>query len=86
MLPVHWRLAELWTISRQRDLTEDEQSEISACLHYNAIYARKLSGLYNLSLAASICGDTEWQHDICRQLEKLTGQSNIYPNSASSNA
>ncbi|MDF2962443.1 MAG: hypothetical protein K0S39_4178 [Paenibacillus sp.] len=79
MLPVHWRLAELWTLGRQRELTEDEESEISACLHYNAIFARKLSGLYNLSLAASMTNDTEWQHEICKQIEKLESQGNMNP-------
>ncbi|MCZ8512735.1 hypothetical protein O9H85_09970 [Paenibacillus filicis] len=79
MLSVHWRLAELWTLQQQRELTEDETSEMSACLHYNAIYARKLAGLYNLSLAASITADTEWQHRICEQIEKLEGQGVQYP-------
>lgn len=71
MLAVHWRLAELWTLERQRGLTAKEEAELSACLHYNAVYARKLAGLYNLSLAASMTRDTEWQHEICRQIEKL---------------
>lgn len=77
MLSVHWRLAELWTLQKQRELTEDEESEMSACLHYNAIYARKLSRLYNLSLAASMTNDIEWQHEICVEIEKLerTGHS-----------
>ena len=79
MLSVHWRLAELWTLERQRPLTEEEKSEMSACLHYNAIYARKLARLYNLSLAAAQAGDTEWQHEICEQIEKLEGLGNSYP-------
>lgn len=61
MLSVHWRMAELWTLERQRGLTESEEAELSACLHYNAVYARKLAGLYNLSLAASMTRDTEWR-------------------------
>ncbi|MFD0677671.1 MULTISPECIES: DUF7667 family protein [unclassified Paenibacillus] len=79
MLSVHWRLAELWTLGRQRELTEDEQSEVSACLHYNAIFARKLSSLYNLSMAASISNDIEWQHEICKQIEILESQGNLHP-------
>ncbi|MCS7463310.1 hypothetical protein N0M98_24610 [Paenibacillus doosanensis] len=74
MLSVHWRLAELWTLQQKRKLTEDEESEMTACLHYNAIYARKLSGLYNLSLAASMINDAEWQHEICQRIEKLESQ------------
>ncbi|MCZ8521207.1 MULTISPECIES: DUF7667 family protein [Paenibacillus] len=77
MLPVHWRLAELWTLQQSRELTEEEQSEVSACLQYNAIYARKLAGLYNLSLAASMTQDTEWQHEICARIEKLEDQGNL---------
>lgn len=79
MLSVHWRMAELWTLEKTRGLTEDEQSELSACLHYNAIYARKLAGLYNLSLAASMTNDTEWQHEICSQIEKLENQGGSSP-------
>jgi hypothetical protein len=71
MLSVHWRLAELWTLQQKRELTEEEESEMSACLHYNAIYARKLARLYNLSLAASMINDVEWQHEICKQIEDL---------------
>ncbi|NOU94518.1 hypothetical protein GC093_15015 [Paenibacillus sp. LMG 31456] len=78
MLSVHWRLAELWTIGRQRELTVDEQSEMSACMHYNAIFARKLSSLYNLSLVASMSNDMEWQHEICKQIEKLESQGNLH--------
>ncbi|CAG7635403.1 hypothetical protein ACFQI7_06590 [Paenibacillus allorhizosphaerae] len=74
MLSVHWRLAELWTLQQQRELTDIERSEMSACLHYNAEYARKLASLYNWSMVASMTGDTEWQHEICRQIDKLEEQ------------
>ncbi|MDQ1912184.1 hypothetical protein RAC89_17495 [Paenibacillus sp. GD4] len=77
MLSVHWRMAELWTLERQRGLTESEEAELSACLHYNAVYARKLAGLYNLSLAASMTRDTEWQHEICRQIERLEEMADL---------
>ncbi|WP_028552643.1 DUF7667 family protein [Paenibacillus sp. UNC451MF] len=79
MLSVHWRLAELWTLQKKRGLTEDEESEVNACLHYNAIYARKLAGLYNLSLAASMVKDTAWQHEICQAIEKLEHQGGASP-------
>jgi hypothetical protein len=72
-------MAELWVIGRKRELTEDEQAELSACLHYNAIFAWKLSGLYNLSLAASMTNDAEWQHEICKRIEKLESQDNPNP-------
>jgi hypothetical protein len=79
LLLVHWRLAELWTLQRQRGLTKEEESEVTACLHYNAVFARKLAGLYNLSLVASISSDKDWQHEICEQIEKLEKQVNMYP-------
>ncbi|WP_281887498.1 hypothetical protein [Paenibacillus sp. YYML68] len=71
MLTVHWRLAELWTTQQGRELTEQEKAEWSACLHYNAVYARKLSALYNLSWAAYATRDVEWQHEICERIERL---------------
>ena len=74
MLSVHWKLAELWTLHRERGLNEREQAELSACLHYNAVYARKLARLYNLSLLASMTGDTDWQHEICQDIERLEQQ------------
>ncbi|UUZ92815.1 hypothetical protein LJK87_47365 [Paenibacillus sp. P25] len=79
MLSVHWRLAELWTLERQRPLTEEEQSEMSACLHYNAIYARKLAGLYNLSLARRRPAIHSGKHEICERIEKLEGLGSDYP-------
>ncbi|WP_248924853.1 DUF7667 family protein [Paenibacillus hamazuiensis] len=77
MLGAHWRLAELWTVQQYRPLTGSEQQEMSLCLQLNANFARKLAELHNWSYAASIIGDAEWQHEICREIEELESQLHI---------
>lgn len=74
MLSVHWRMAELWTVKQKRNLTDEEEAELNICLQYNALFARKVAGLHNLSIAASLTSDADWQHEVCRQLEKLEKQ------------
>ncbi|GLX67500.1 DUF7667 family protein [Paenibacillus glycanilyticus] len=73
ILPILERLAELWTIRGRRPLTAEEQADLEHCLTFNAMHIRQLAHLHNLSLAASIAGDIEWQHEICQRLEKLSG-------------
>lgn len=71
MWAVHQRLGELWTIQKKRLLTEEELDEMSHCLEANAKKAWKLATLESLSLAASMTNDTEWLHEICKQIEEL---------------
>jgi hypothetical protein len=71
MLAIHWRLAELTTINKNRSLTDDELSEVSMCLEANANYAFKLSKLYNLSGIASMMDDEDWLNEICIDIDKL---------------
>lgn len=73
ILPIHERLAELWTIRSMRRLTEEEHADFEHCLAVNAMHVRQLANLHNLSLIASMTRDVEWQHEICRKLEKLSG-------------
>ncbi|WP_336773236.1 DUF7667 family protein [Paenibacillus sp. MMO-58] len=73
-LPIHERLAELWIIRGGRQLTGEEQADFEHCLAVNAMHIRQIANLYNLSLAASMSGDVEWQHEICQRLEKLGGR------------
>ena len=69
MMPVHERLAELWTIREQRRLTAEEQSDFEHCLAVKtAAQVRKLASLYNLSLLASMTDDHEWQHGFAPKL------------------
>lgn len=72
MWTVHQRLAELWNIqSNQRDLSPDEYEEMKMCLDANLHKAQKLADLYNYSLLASMTNDTEWQHEICEQIDYI---------------
>lgn len=70
MLPFHQRMAELWTLRKNRNLTKEEQAELNMCLEANANHVWNLIKLKNLSLFASITHDYEWQHDICARIEK----------------
>lgn len=65
------RLAELWTLSKQRSLTDQEQKEFDLCLDANASYAWKLVNLENMSLMASMTRDYDWLHEICQHIERL---------------
>lgn len=67
--PFHQRMAELWTISRGRKLTESEARELDMCLEANASHVWRRIRLENLSLIASLVNDTDWQHDICGDME-----------------
>jgi hypothetical protein len=67
----HQRMAELWIKQKKKPLTQEELDEMSICLEANAKRAWKLATLENLSLVASMTNDTEWQHEICRQIEEL---------------
>lgn len=68
---VHQRLAELWIIERSRPLTTVEMLEQQHCLAANAAYVWKAAQYANLSLLASMTNDTEWQHEICMDMERL---------------
>lgn len=73
ILPIHERLAELWTIRGRRELTDSERMDMEHCLAVNASYCRELANLRNLSLLASMIGDDNWQHEICSEIERLGG-------------
>lgn len=71
ILPIHERLAELWTYREKRPLTGEEQADFEHCLAYNAAYIRRRANLYNMSLLASMAGDVEWQHELCLEIDKM---------------
>jgi len=73
ILPVHERLAELWTIRTKRTLTDEESADFEHCLAVNTAYCRQMAHLYNCSLLASMTSDTEWQHEVCSRIEKISG-------------
>jgi hypothetical protein len=72
-MPIHQRMAELWTISKTRSWTETEEQEWRLCQETNANLSWKLAKLYNLSLMASMTNDYDWLHELCRQIEVLDG-------------
>ncbi|RIE01646.1 hypothetical protein D3H35_21785 [Cohnella faecalis] len=74
MMPIYERLAELWFIRRVRPFSAQEQADFEHCLAVNASHISRLSGLYNLSLLASMTEDKDWQHEICREIEKIEGK------------
>lgn len=79
ILPIHERLAELWTKKSRHSLTDEEEMDMEHCLKVNAEYCRQLANLYNQSLLASMTGDVDWQHDICRKIEKFDGRPPASP-------
>lgn len=71
MLPIHQRLAELWTINLRRDLSQKELEEMEQCLRQNAARVWEFIKLKNLSEAAYIANDVDWQHDVCAEIDNL---------------
>lgn len=65
------RFIELSVIERYRRLTKTERYEKKECLEYLEKQQWKLAKLKNLSLMAHMTDDTEWQHEICAEIERL---------------
>lgn len=68
MWSVYKRMAQL---TSKKELNEDEQKELNICLKANQKLVEKLVSLENLSIAASLTEDTEWQHEICAGIEEI---------------
>lgn len=71
MWPVHIRLAELYFIMKKRPLTDEEERDFRHCLEANMRKAMKLAQLENLSFVASMIQDTQWQMEICREIDRI---------------
>ena len=70
--PTHQRLAELWFIhENQRNLTEEEWTEFKHCLTAHTNKCLKLSRLYNLSYVAYVTDDTEWLHEVSKEIDEI---------------
>nr|WP_150959385.1 hypothetical protein [Aneurinibacillus sp. XH2] len=69
--PVVQRIAELWTIQRGRQLTQDETMEFAHAMNANAKYWWEMAYLRNLSLMASMTNDIAWQHEVCLEIDRL---------------
>ncbi|WP_019123732.1 DUF7667 family protein [Brevibacillus massiliensis] len=72
MWVVHQRMAELWVLNKRRPLKDDEMTEFCHCMDAHVNRAWQIAKLKNLSLLAHMTNDTEWQHELCAKLEKLT--------------
>lgn len=68
MLPVHQRLAELYTLSCRRTLTAAEEAEQRHCLHVNTRYCWEMARLNNEAVLASLTEDAGWQQEITAQM------------------
>ncbi|OKP96833.1 hypothetical protein [Paenibacillus sp. P46E] len=71
MLYAHERMAELWTISKQRPLKNSEKLEMEICQQANVMYCWDWARIKQLSLMAAATKDVQLQHEICTQLEEL---------------
>lgn len=71
MLPVHERLAELFTLSRRRQLTASEEVEQQQCLQVNAVYCWEMARLHNEAHLAEQSDDSAWNQDIIAQMFEL---------------
>ncbi|WP_159887590.1 DUF7667 family protein [Paenibacillus puerhi] len=71
MLPFHYRMAELWTHHQTRELSAEEQNELSICLKANMNYARKLGELHNYVDAAAVVQDKPWLEDLEQKITAI---------------
>lgn len=69
--PIHRRMAELHLINKKRKLTDKEMTEMSQCIVANCNLVFKLDQLKQLSFAVYLLGETDWQMEICAQIEKV---------------
>ena len=65
------RFIELVVTQHYRPLTDAERKELHESYQWIINHQWKVARLKNLSLVAYMSGDTEWQHEICRELERL---------------
>ncbi|MED5019303.1 hypothetical protein P9847_18535 [Paenibacillus chibensis] len=72
---VHRRLAELTEKAERlggyNQLSLLEQLDITHCMKVNAKLVRRIDELKQLSFIAYEANDTEWQHELCKELDAL---------------
>ena len=74
MHTVEKRLLELVGILLQRQLTIVERDDLRFCHRFLVEREWKMGLLETQSYLASLSNDTEWQHEICRQIDALDGR------------
>jgi hypothetical protein len=58
-------------IGRRRELTEPELTEMEQCMQVNVKLCWEMAYLENASLMASMSGDIDWQHEVCREIDEF---------------
>lgn len=71
---IHRRMAELFMISKRRDLTYSEALEMQHCIEVNANLVVAMDSLKTLSMLAYEQNDTEWLHEIAKKIDGLEAQ------------
>jgi hypothetical protein len=69
MEQVYMRMAELYQKRKHGTIRADELVELDHCMQLNLDHCWKKIILRNLSLAAHMTNDNEWQHEICAKIE-----------------
>ncbi len=65
------RFIELSILQKHRRLTLSETQEFNESFKHLEKREWQKAKLKNLSLVASMIDDTDWQHEICAEIEKL---------------
>lgn len=65
------RFIELSILRKQCGLNRLETKELNESLDYLERLQWEKAKLKNLSLIASMIDDTDWQHEICNQIDQL---------------
>ena len=65
------RFIELSILQTKRRLTPLEKREMNEALVYLEEREWEKAKLKNFSLMASMTNDTDWQHDICKKIDRL---------------
>lgn len=77
--PVYQRMGELWYKQMKGNkLTRAEHRELNNCLAWNMERCLRAAKLYNLSFAAHVVDDKDWQLEICNQIDKLAEEDAAY--------
>jgi hypothetical protein len=64
ILPVHQRLAELYTINKMRDLSFDELDEVANCLQVNAKLVWDMAYQENMKFMDNIVRNVDYEFEI----------------------
>ncbi|WP_244965969.1 DUF7667 family protein [Paenibacillus alvei] len=59
-------------------MTTAEMMELIHCMRINANLVQRLDSLKQLSQHAYEMNDTDWQHEICGQIEKLQASMDAF--------